>query len=601
MRIKRRFPVFLWLMLWAGLSLFGAPASVIMPLSQVKPGMKGIGKSVFSGTQVEEFEAIILGVLENVQPKRNIILAQLAGQGLEESGVVSGMSGSPVYIDGKLIGAVAYSFPFARKAIAGITPIEEMLAAGQPKEKTRTAASWPESFQPMMTVENILELNPLLFPAIKHSIAGNDFQRLSVPLVFSGFSPALLEKTRPLFSRMGFVPVSSGSSSQTTSPLPAGQVKEGDPIAIQLIRGDLDMSALGTATYVEGNRVFAFGHPLYNLGAVDMGLAKAEVLTVVPSLETSFKLAKTGQLIGRFIQDRQAGAVGEIGTLPQFVPLNLTLLDSAGSTRSFRVQVVNDKILTPLLINLSLYSLILSETRAYGNLTVEFNGDVYLDNGQSVHLEDLFSGNLDAAVTSFSGLLTAVTYYLINNEFQDLRIIRCDLQTRVNEEIKIGVLERVWCDKYEVNPGERINVKVFYRTFRDESIIEEVTITAPQLPPNTEFQLVVGDAASMHQVEVDLYRRPEFSPRNLNQLIRLLNSLRKNNRIYFKLLIPKPGLFLRGEEMGSLPITLKNMLTSPRASTPSPVPINRSTLAEYQLPIAHAFKGTATIPLRIKP
>jgi len=576
-------------------------ATVTMPLNQVKAGMKGKGKSVFAGTQVEEFDVTILGVMENVQPQRNVILAELSGQGLESTGVISGMSGSPVYIDGKLIGAIAYSFPYARRAIAGITPIDEMLQVEGKKESFRPQGSQPAGFKPSLSLEELLSLNPLLFPSLQNTNGGPEFQRLQVPLIFSGFSPSFLEKKRSLFSRMGFIPVASGSSSQITSSLNSIQLKEGDPVAIQLVSGDLNVAAVGTVTYVDGNRVVAFGHPLYNLGPVDYGLATAEVMTVVPSLETSFKLAKTGQIVGRFIQDRNAGAVGEVGRLPQLVPLNLSLIDASGGAKNFRIQLINDKILTPLLVNLALYSVVLSEARAYGNLSVEFNGDLYLDNGQNVHLEDLFSGNLDNAVTNFSGLLTAVAYYLINNEFQELRITRADLRLRVTEEVKLATLERVWCDKYEVSPGERIEVKVFYRTFRDESLLEEVSLVAPQLPPNSEFQLIVGDAASMHQVELELYQRAEITPRNLNQLIRLLNSLRKNNRVYFKLLAPKPGLFLKGEEMGSLPLTLRTMLTSPRAASASPVTISRSTLAEYQLPIAHAFKGMAVIPVRIKP
>lgn len=582
------------------LACFGADLwpSTIMPLKEIKPGMKGKGRTVFSGQQVEEFEVSIIGIMDNVEPKRNIILAELSGQGLESTGVLSGMSGSPVYIDNKLIGAVAYSFPFARKAIAGITPIEEMLAAEKREKAFRPEAGQPVTFKTSLTLEEILELNPLLFPQAKISFAGTDFQRLAVPLIFNGFSPLLVEKNRNLFLRMGFIPVASGSSS-SGQPGSGLKLQEGDPVAIQLITGDLNLSAVGTVTYVDGNRVLAFGHPLYNLGPVDYGLATAEILTVVPSLETSFKLAKTGQTIGRFFQDRNTGAMGEIGPLPQMIPLNLNLIEASGDYKNFRLQLVNDKILTPLLFNLALYSIVLSENRAYGNLTVEFSGDLYLDNGQNIHLEDLFSGNLDRAATSFAGLLASVVYYLVNNEFQEINITRCDLRLRTSEEMKLGTLERAFCNKYEVSPGERIEVKVLYRTFRGENIMEEVSLVAPQLPPESEFQLIVGDAASMHQIELELYRNPEFSPRNLNQLIRLLNNLRKNNRIYFKLLVPRPGVFLRGEELGSLPVTLKTMLTSPRTVT-SAVAISNSTLAEYQLPISHAFKGLARIPIRIK-
>ncbi|MCX7973265.1 MAG: hypothetical protein N3B16_02025 [Candidatus Aminicenantes bacterium] len=575
-------------------------SSTIMPLNEIKAGMKGKGRTVFFGNQVEEFEVTILGILENVEPKRNIILAELSGKGLEQTGVISGMSGSPVYIDDKLIGAVAYSFPYARKAIAGLTPIEEMLAATKKEKDFRPPAGRPASFKPSLSFQEILELNPGLFPELQNSIAGTDLRRLTVPLIFSGFSPFLLEKNRHLLVRLGFMPVASGGISSSAQVGKMARLKEGDPVALQLITGDLNLAAVGTVTYVDGHRILAFGHPLYNLGSVDYGLASAEILTVVPSLETSFKLAKTGPTIGRFIQDRNAGAVGEIGQLPQMIPLNLNLIEASGDYKNFRLLLVNDRILTPLLVNLALYSIILSESRAYGNLTVEFSSDLYLDNGQNIRLEDLFSGNLDKAATSFAGLVASVIYYLINNEFQEIKITRGDLRIRTTEEVRLGTLERVACNKYEVSPGERIQLKVFYRTFRDENVVEEVSFVAPQLPPGSEFQLIVGDAASMHQLELELYRNPEFSPRNLNQLIRLLNNLRKNNRIYFKVLIPKLGIFLRGEEMGSLPLTLRTMLISPRSVT-SAIALNNSTLAEYQLPISHAFKGLAKIQFRIKP
>lgn len=573
-------------------------ATIIMPLKEVKAGMKGKGRTVFAGQQVEEFDVTIIGVLENVEPKRNIILAELTGKGLDQTGVISGMSGSPVYIEDKLIGAVAYSFPYARKAIAGLTPIEEMLAAGKREKGFRSPAGLMASFKPDLSIQEILELNPGLFPELRSSLAGINLQRLAIPLVFSGFSPFLLEKNRHLLARLGFVPVASGGAS--SPELKVTQLKEGDPVALQLITGDLNLAAIGTVTYVEGNQILAFGHPLYNLGSVDYGLAPAEILTVVPSLETSFKLAKPGPTIGRFVQDRNAGAVGEIGPLPQTIPLNINLIQSTGDYKNFRLQLVNDRILTPVLFNLALYSIVLSESRAYGNLTVEFSSELYLDNGQNIHLEDLFSGNLDKAATSLANLVASVVYYLINNEFQEIRITRVDFRIRTTEEVRLGTLERVACSQYEVSPGEKINIKVFYRTFRDESVVEEVSLTAPHLPPGSEFQLIVGDAASMHQIELELYQRPEFSPRNLNQLIRLLNNLRKNNRIYFKLLVPRSGVFLRGEEMGSLPLTLRTMLTSPRSVT-SAIALTNSTLAEYQLPISHAFKGLAKIPIRIKP
>jgi len=228
------------------------------------------------------------------------------------------------------------------------------------------------------------------------------------------------------------------------------------------------------------------------------------------------------------------------------------------------------------------------------------NSDIFLDNGSSVHLEDMFSGNMGDAAVNLSGLVTAVVFYLTNNEFLDVGIHRIDVNVMAKEEARFSFLERVWLNKYEALPGEVIQIKVFTRTYRGETAEQEVPLVVPNLPAGSEFTLVVGDAASMAQLEISQYRRQDFVPRNLGQLIRLLNSLRKNNRIYFKIIASKPGLFLKGEEMPNLPPSMKAMFSSPRAATSAPTEITRSTLSEYQLPAAYVFKGSAAIPIKIK-
>ena len=578
-------------------------SSLIMPLEQVKPGMKGIGKSVFLESSIEEFNVEILGILENVAPKKNIIMARLSGKGLENTGIIQGMSGSPVYIDGKLIGAVAYAFPFAKEPIAGITPIGEMLAVKEQKKAAPPSQSSPLPVQPSLSLEDLMAVHKDLFSSRQAALSQSQMLHpLGIPLIFSGFSPGAVEKAKPVFAPLGFQAVTSGGAGQALDKIsPVGlSLQEGDPVAAQLVSGDLSMAAVGTVTYVDGNTVLAFGHPLYNLGAADYGMAKARVLAVVPSLESSFKLAATGAMVGRFYQDRTSGVLGEIGKMPRLVPLSIHLTEAEGSAKDFKLQLVSDKILTPLLVSLSVSSLLSNAERAVGNLSCALDGDIYLDNGAGVHVEDLFSGNLDAAITNLSGLLTAIVYYLTNNEFEDVGIHRLDLNVRTIEETKFSFLERVWLDKYEVAPGERIQVKVYYRTFGGQSFQETVDIEAPPLPAGSEFYLVVADAASMHQLEMNLYRSQDFVPRNMGQLIRILNNLRKNNRIYFKMMASKPGLFLKGEELPNLPPSMKSMFASPRAAASAPTELTRSTLGEYQLPIPYVFRGMASIPVKIK-
>jgi hypothetical protein len=591
-------------LVWLAAAGAARAATITMPLSQVKPGMKGRGKSVFQGQVIEDFEAEILGVLANTSPKRSVILARLKGRGLESTGIIGGMSGSPVYIDGKLIGAVAYGFSFSKEAIAGITPIEEMLAVGTAPEEAAPGAAAPVIIRDGVTQE---ELSGTFLEALATGRGdregGLTLAPLELPLVVSGFSARAFEKVRSFFAPRGFRALRGGTGGQAKpSDAPAApSLREGDAVGVQLIGGDLDMSAVGTATYVDGAKVLAFGHPVYNLGKVDYAMTRADVIAVMPSLESSFKLASMGPVIGRFSQDRTPGAAGEIGALPRLIPLNISLQTGPAARKEFKLKLVADKFLTPALINMAVSGLVTSEERSYGDISLDFNADVFLDKGGlGVHLEDVFSGSYDAPPVSLSGLLAAVVHYLLNNEFKDVGIYRIDLSVRAIEESRLATLEKVLLDKYEVSPGEAIRLQAFYRTQNEESLAEEVTIAAPALPAGSEFQILVGDAASMQQVERTQYRIQEYVPRSLEQLVRLLSNLRKNNRIYFRIMAAKPGLFLKGEELPNLPPTLKTMFASPRASAAGPTEITRSTLSEYQLAIPYMFKGGASIPVRIR-
>lgn len=575
----------------------------LLPLDQVKAGMKGKGRSAFKGDQIDEFDVEIIGVLTNVGPKRNIILARLKGGILGETGVISGMSGSPVYIDGKLIGAIAYSIgSFVKEPIAGITPITEMISIAEERPKDST-------YSPQVPVKKYLNLNEMFdlnkeifHPRASFLSEGNALTPLSVPLVFSGFSSSVFEQSKTYFSRLGFVPVMGGSSVQAVEKIspPDLTLQEGGPVAVQLVSGDLDISGVGTVTYIDGNNVLAFGHSLYNLGTVDYAMAKAKILTVVPSLMSSFKMAVVDNLIGKFTQDRVSGLLGEMGKVPRLIPVNIKMMDPKGEIKDYKLNVVNDKILTPFLINVSMGSILTTEERTIGDLSLGLLGNIYLENGMSVRIEDLFSGQFDASVMDLSGLLTAVVYFLTNNEFEELGIHRIDLGVRAFEEIKSSNLDKVWLDRYEGSPGESINVEINYRTFGGEIHTEKGSITIPNLPAGSEFQLVVADAATMGQFEMSQYRVTSFVPRSLSQLIRMLSNLRKNNRIYIKIIASKPGIFLKGEEMPNLPVTMKSMFASPRASASSPVEINKSTLMEYQLPIPYVFRGAVVIPIKIK-
>ncbi|MBN1272194.1 MAG: hypothetical protein JXB26_07965 [Candidatus Aminicenantes bacterium] len=588
-----------------GACLLAADVSIIR-LDELKPGMKGRSRSVFKGTEIEEFNLEILGVLRNVEPKRSVVLARLEGPLFEKAGVQEGMSGSPVYIDGKLAGAIAYSFPFAKEPIAGITPIEEMLSIRE-KESPKSEFSPRLAVRKDLSLEEMLELNQDYFrgKAIFYSHE-RTITPLSVPMVFSGYSAAALDKTRAFFKKMGFNPISSGTvsrfqekASKGELTVPQFRISPGDPIGAQLVTGDLNVGAVGTVTYVDGNNILAFGHPLFNLGSVDYAMTRAEIITVVPSLSTSFKMAVTDNVVGRIVQDRSSGVYGELAKKPHMIPINVNLYGEGDKRQEFEFKVVDDKLLSPVYISMSLQSLLPSEQRSFGDLTVELNGEIYLENGSSIHLEDFFSGNYDSSLLGLSNLVGAVVYYLVNNEFEDLNIYRIDLNIKALEEARFAYLEKIWLEKYEVSPGEYMRMKIFYRTFRGESLVEDGGLLIPNLPGGSQFYVIVADAASMQQIEMSHYQTSGFMPRSLNQLLRILGNLRKNNRIYIKILASKPGLFLKGEELPNLPPTMKSMFSSSRAAS-APRELNRSTLSEYQKPLPYVFQGSVIVPVKIK-
>ena len=575
----------------------------ILPFHQIKPGMKGIGRTVFLGSKVEEFEVEIIGLLRNFQPKMNMIVARINHPVVDDAGVIEGMSGSPIYIDGKLIGALAYSYgDFVKAPLAGITPIEEMLAIRRDTPE-KSSFSAPMPVKKHMTLDDLAALRQEQYPAAVLSAAPDQMIKpLGVPLVLNGATSFAYDQARNFFSSLGFQPVRGSGGGQAADSLQVSSLalKGGDGVGVQMMTGDLDITAFGTVTHVDGDKVLAFGHPMYNLGPTEYAMTKIDVLAVVPSLQSSFKLAVPGSTVGSIVQDRSSGVYGLLGKKPRMIPLKVSVYRESGQVSEYNIEMSEDKILTAAFVNIAISNILTTGERDLGDLTLEFIGDIFLENGQSIHMEDLFSGNYNTAVTNLSSLVASVVFFLSNNEFRDLSVHKIDLKIRTAEHASSAFLDKVLCDKYVSNPGEPIRIKVFYRTFRGEGMMEEVPLTTPRLPSGSEFYLVIADAASMSAIEMSQYRVRGVIPRSFYQLVRILSNLRKNNRIYFKIFASKPGLFLKGEEMPNLPPTMKSMFTSPRASSSSPVELNRSTLGEYQMPIPHVFQGAVIIPIKIK-
>lgn len=586
----KKFLIFIFLSIFIS-HLF--PSVPLFPLKDVKPGLKGKGKTVFQGRQVEEFSVEVLGILKNPIPGKNLIIARLDGDIIKKTNVIQGMSGSPVYIDNKFLGTVSYAFPWSTEPIAGITPAEDLVSI----PKTQPPPSPSRSYFPFKKSLNLSEIEKLASLLNVSSSLKDIFKETPVLSNFIYSSPIV----KSIFSWIGFssafIPIDQGEK-------PKGRFFEGDPIAVQLIRGDWDLSAVGTVSYVDGDSFYAFGHPLFNLGPVDFPVAKAEIITVVPNMEASFKLATIGESVGRVVQDRYSGIYGRIGESPALIPIKIEIEKGKSGKKELKFDVVSHRFLSPILVLLSIYNSLLSEflgnelgeTNFHGDVSISLDGEVIISEGRNVKIEDYFSG--ESALFDTSLLPTAVVYYLLNNEFENVKIQDIKLKISLLENVDSVSIDRVWVEGNEVEANKSVNIKVFLKTWRGKERVEEVSLPVPKLRPGQQIEVVIADAESMYNLEIKEYKGGVM-PGTMDQLIRALNNLRKNNRIYFKIRIPAEASFLKGEEISSVPVFFKSIIGSSRVSS-SPVPVTSSTLKEYQYPIDKVVKGFKVIKLRVK-
>src|SRR5262245_7512901 len=591
-----------------------APATTaLMPVDEIRPGMVGVGRTVFEGTQLSEFKVQILGVLRNVQgPRRDLILARLEGGPLAQSGVAQGMSGSPVYIDGKLIGAVSYSIgAFSKEPIAGITPIAEMKDATTTGRRpttqqarlelpiTRdslTAALAAVSAQLTPFAQRPADVQVIGLPSAAGSQLGAMLRPIATPLMLSGFDPETVDLLSAPFRDAGFVPVVTGAYSPDQAVPPTGPLREGDPVGVSLISGDLEMGATGTITHIDGDRIYAFGHPLYNVGPAEFPLTRAYVYTILPSLMTSFKISSLGETIGTLQQDRATAIAGTLGTTPTLVPMSLTLerADVPGSKRTFKYQLVNDQLFTPLLAYVAMFNSLGSYERQYGAATFSLQSRARVKGHGDLAFEDVFTGDspILGAATAVAGPLTM----LLSNDIERLALEGLDVSVVSAETPRSATIERVWLDEVRVRPGRTIPLKVLTRSYRGEEKISTVSIDIPANATG-DLSVLVTDGRQLNTMEQRELRR-SLQPQTVSQLMRVLNETRRNNRIYVRLLTGSPGAVVRGEAMSALPPSVLSVFESDRNGG-SFTPIRSATLGEWELPMDSAVTGSRLVTIQI--
>ncbi len=573
-------------------------------LDLIKSGQKGYGKTVFKGTRVETFQVEILGVLENVGPKQNLILARLAGEPIDSTGVFAGMSGSPVYIEDKLIGAVAFSFPFAKEPFVGITPIREMLDIFTENPAPRSRILRSVNPQKMYQVAQLPSLfshfeNPrfLVDPAITR---GQDFGRLqpiATPLNLSGFSANSIEPFVSQLESLGLVPV-RGMGSARIEEYEDVPLQAGSTISVQLVRGDMDVSASGTVTYINGSKIYGFGHPFLSIGYTDLPLIQAAVLTIIPSLMTSQKVSAPMGFIGSIKQDRATGIMGVAGERPQLIPVELELHTSRNELKRLNFEVVTDNFLTPFLINFPVHNSIVSSERAIGGQTLQVKCTISVKGQQDVNFESSVSGVVSSS--AFAALAAASPVnFLLTSGFEDLVMEKIKVEITAVEQTREATLEKVWQDRLEADPGEEVTLTVFLRLPNGETIIKKYPVKIPEEVGAGPLRIVVADGLSLAQRDAK-EGRGEFVPESLQQLIKAINNLKKNDRLYIRLTREQSGSVIAGEGMPDLPPSLLALYGSEKTSG-DVMPINRVIYVEHELPATDfVLKGWQELSVNVQ-
>ena len=426
-------------------------AQGFFPIEDVRAGQSATGRTVFSGTAVEEFDVEILGTLKNYTgPKSSIIIGRLSGGPLERTGVMSGMSGSPVYIDGRLAGAVAFMYPFSKEPLAGIRPIAEMIAGFEPEADTSALAADP------LGAWRELAGVPRRTDEVS-SVPGDQFRPIATPVSLGGFTARTLEVFAKEFERLGLRPLQGAGGGLSEDP--GGKLQPGSMISVGLIRGDLNFTASGTVTHIDGDRVFAFGHRFLSSGNTEMPMMRASVMTLVPNLNASFKLSGTGSLIGKISLDRDAGIAGELGPGPSMVPSSIRVQQADGRLTSYSMDLVRDIQLTPFLLQIAVFSAINATERSLGPQTVRVRGGVEFKDGlPRLVLDDIYTGT--GGVGEIAALSTAAPLsYLLQTGHSDLEIQSIDVEIESVQADAYTDLVRAWVSKTQVRPGETIEIR----------------------------------------------------------------------------------------------------------------------------------------------
>jgi hypothetical protein len=562
----------------------------VIPVDQIRPGMQGCAYTVFTGDQAEKFDLEVLGVMPNfLGPKQSIILVQLKGPKVEHTGVVAGMSGSPVYIEGKLAGALSLKLGiFTKEPIAGVTPIQDVLHPDAQAGLSSMAA------QQYALPSDALARNTLP--------GGTSLQPIETPLVFSGFQPAVLQQFAGELQGYGFVAAQGG----TAAPQPDdGKLTAGAMAGMVFVSGDASINSACTVTAVQGDRVFLCGHPLMNLGDIAMPMARSHVVLTLSSDLASTKVVNMGGTIGTITSDHLTAVTGKLGPAPTMIPLDLTVVSQLGE-KKLHFDMVNNPKLTPLLVALTTFNGLTQNTVYNEGTTLHLTGEIALNGHAPVQLDSTFAPNdtMMPAGMPIAALVQGDFSRLFSNNFEVPTVKHISLRVESLPGRKSYTIESAWLEKGEAMPGEDLKVRVLVRPYRGEAKIEETTVHVPdQIARGTNLRVLVSDSEWMNRsargMNLAMLPGSTSGPVGLDQLIALMNRDRRNDRLYVGLFVPAPTMVWEDKELPNVPLSQISVIDGRPA--PTSVQVLRESLAsESSVVLGGPVTGLISLNLQIR-
>ncbi len=587
-----------------------AGGTKFMPLSEVKEGAKAVARTVFRGTKSEEFNVEILGVVPgSIGPHQDMIIGRLSGGNADRTFVFAGMSGSPVYIDGKLIGALSYSFPFSKEPICGITPIEQMVSifeqVSPPKGSAAGTVAYTQAELRADTWRSADARGQQMPGAIISgmaadsrlmAVAGQTFVPISTPMTFSGVSQSTLDKFAPELARGGILPVAAaGGTSAMTDLKPANEstLLGGDSVVVSLARGDISISAAGTVTLRDGQKIYAFGHPYFSLGTADLPMSESHVVVVIPNINNSFKLAVPDAMVGAMTQDRATGIYGSLGRSPKLIPVKIAVTTSRGRAVNVNFESGIDEFLTPLIVNVGVQNSLSSNERGIGDSTIEVSGEITVAGEKSIRLERRFAGPQAAAFAAATPVVPLAL--LLKSNFDGLNITGVNVNVKVSDGAKTATLDRLTTDRTQAHAGETLALTAFYRTDSGRVITQNIPVTIPKDAAPGAVSIIVGDGNALQERS----SAQQFVPKTAAELIATINSLKRSDRMYAFATRTSAGAIIGSSEMPSLPPSFLATLNSDRSAGGSK-PTVQTVLIDQELPpLEYLVTGQQTLAIEI--